>query len=84
MSDIDPFTISISDEQINDLKNRIAHTRWPDAETTNDWNQGVPLAYVKELVQYWGEQYDHRRLANRFNVFSSGRALGLLDLMCMK
>ena len=37
MSDIDPFTISISDEQINDLKNRIAHTRWPDAETTNDW-----------------------------------------------
>ena len=47
MSAIDPFTISISDEQINDLKNRIAHTRWPDAETTTDWNQGVPLAYVK-------------------------------------
>ena len=77
MSDIDPFTISISDEQINDLKNRIAHTRWPDAETTNDWNQGVPLAYVKELVQYWGEQYDHRRLANRLNVFNNYR----IDLM---
>ena len=77
MSDIDPFTISISDEQINDLKNRIAHTRWPDAETTNDWNQGVPLAYVKELVQYWGEQYDHRRLANRLNVFDNYR----IDLM---
>ena len=77
MSDIDPFTISISDEQINDLKNRIAHTRWPDAETTTDWNQGVPLAYVKELVQYWGEQYDHRRLANRLNVFNNYRT----DLM---
>ena len=58
MSDISPFVISISDEQITDLKNRIANTRWPDAETTSGWNQGVPLAYVKELVQYWGEQYD--------------------------
>ena len=50
MTDISPFVISISDEQITDLKNRIANTRWPDAETTSGWNQGVPLAYVKELV----------------------------------
>ena len=71
MSDISPFVISISDEQITDLKNRIANTRWPDAETTSGWNQGVPLAYVKELVQYWGEQYDQQRLANRLNAFDN-------------
>lgn len=71
MSDISPFVISISDQQITDLNNRIANTRWPDAETTADWNQGVPLAYVKELVQYWGEQYDQQRLANRLNAFNN-------------
>ena len=71
MSDISPFVISISDEQITDLKNRIANTRWPDAETTSGWNQGVPLAYVRELVQYWGEQYDQQRLANRLNAFDN-------------
>ena len=71
MTDISPFVISISDEQISDLKNRIATTRWPDAETTSGWNQGVPLAYVKELVQYWGEQYDQQRLANRLNAFDN-------------
>lgn len=71
MTDISPFVISISDEQIIDLKNRIANTRWPDAETTSGWNQGVPLAYVKELVQYWGEQYDQQRLANRLNAFDN-------------
>ena len=71
MTDISPFVISISDEQITDLKNRIANTRWPDAETTSGWNQGVPLAYVRELVQYWGEQYDQRRLANRLNAFDN-------------
>ena len=71
MTDISPFVISISDEQITDLKNRIANTRWPDAETTSGWNQGVPLAYLKELVQYWGEQYDQQRLANRLNAFDN-------------
>ena len=71
MSDISPFVISISDQQITDLNNRIANTRWPDAETTADWKQGVPLAYVKELVQYWGEQYDQQRLANRLNAFNN-------------
>ena len=71
MTEISPFVISISDEQIIDLKNRIANTRWPDAETTSGWNQGVPLAYVKELVQYWGEQYDQQRLANRLNTFDN-------------
>ncbi len=71
MSDLSPFVISISDEQIIDLNKRIANTRWPDAETTGDWNQGVPLAYVKELVQYWGEQYDQQRLANRLNAFDN-------------
>ena len=71
MSDLSPFVISISDEQIIDLNKRIANTRWPDAETTGDWNQGVPLAYVKELVQYWAGRYDQQRLAHRLNAFDN-------------
>ena len=71
MTAITPFDINISSEAVTDLKQRIRHTRWPDAETTKDWSQGVPLAYVQELVQYWGSDYDHQRLATRLNTYDN-------------
>ena len=71
MTAITPFDINISSEAVTDLKQRIRHTRWPDAETTNDWRQGVPLAYVQELVEYWGSDYDHQRLATRLNAYDN-------------
>ena len=70
MTDISPFVISISDEQITDLK---PNCQYPLARC-GDYlrlESGVPLAYVKELVQYWGEQYDQQRLANRLNAFDN-------------
>ncbi len=71
MSDIHSFTISISDEVINDLKTRLNATRWPDQETVEDWTQGVPLDYQKNLMAYWASDYDHQRLANRLNAYDN-------------
>jgi pimeloyl-ACP methyl ester carboxylesterase len=71
MTAITPFAINIGADAVADLQARIRNTRWPDAETTSDWSQGVPLAYVQELVQYWGEEYDHQRLATRLNAYDN-------------
>ena len=64
MTDLRPLTITITDEVISDLKNRLALTRWPEQETVTDWTQGVPLAYQQSLMDYWANDYDHQRLAN--------------------
>lgn len=62
MSDeIRPFTIDVTDEDIADLKERLRKTRWPESETVDDWSQGTPLAYARELCEYWASDYDWRR-----------------------
>ncbi len=58
MADIRPFSIDISAHQITDLKARLALTRWPDKETPDDWSQGIPLAYMQEIHDYWLNHYD--------------------------
>ncbi len=55
-----PFTISVPDEVLEDLRRRLARTRWPEAETVDDWSQGAPLSYVQEVCRYWAEDYDWR------------------------
>jgi hypothetical protein len=45
-----PFTVAISDSEIEDLKQRLARTRWPNPETVPDWSQGVRLENAKSLV----------------------------------
>ena len=52
------FRINISDDELVDLRRRIAVTRWPDRETVADQSQGVQLAKLQELVRYWGTDYD--------------------------
>ena len=47
MTAITPFDIIVSHDDVEDLQQRIRNTRWPDAETPDDWRQGVPLAYVQ-------------------------------------
>jgi pimeloyl-ACP methyl ester carboxylesterase len=64
---IRPFHISIPEEQLIDLRRRIAATRWPDAETVDDSSQGVQLKKLKPLVQYWGSQYDWRKAEAKLN-----------------
>jgi hypothetical protein len=43
VSEPQPFTVEWSDDAIADLRERLARTRWPEAETVDDWSQGVPL-----------------------------------------
>lgn len=71
MTDLVPFTVSIDDTVIQDLKSRLNATRWPDEETVDDWTQGVPLAYQKQLIAYWADEYDHQRLADRLNAYDN-------------
>jgi pimeloyl-ACP methyl ester carboxylesterase len=59
--------VDIPDEELADLRRRLASTRWPDRETVGDWSQGVPLAYLKEVCEYWATSYDWRRLEARLN-----------------
>jgi pimeloyl-ACP methyl ester carboxylesterase len=65
---IRPFTVNIPNEQLTDLKRRIAMTRWPDKETVDDASQGIQLARLQQLVQYWGTGYDWRRVEAKLNT----------------
>jgi hypothetical protein len=67
MSDVIPFTIGVSDADLRDLHERLRRARWPEAETVSDWSQGVPLAYLKELCDYWAKTYDWRATEARLN-----------------
>ena len=55
---IRPFRVSVPDEQLADLRRRIAATRWPERETVADDTQGVQLATMQELARYWMSDYD--------------------------
>src|SRR3954453_13283269 len=66
---IRPFTVSISDAEIDDLKQRLARTRWPDPETVGDWSQGVPVANARALIDPWQHRYDWRRFESELNRF---------------
>jgi pimeloyl-ACP methyl ester carboxylesterase len=66
---IRPFRVDIPDEQLVDLRRRIAMTRWPDQETVADQSQGVPLATMKELASYWGTDYDWRKAEAKLNAY---------------
>jgi pimeloyl-ACP methyl ester carboxylesterase len=70
---IEPFAVAIGDDEIADLRERLARTRWPEAETVDDWSQGLPLAYARELCGYWADGYDFG-LADRVNEFPGFRA----------
>lgn len=66
-TEITPFTIRIDDAELEDLRQRLARTRWPEPETVNDWSQGIPLEYTRELASYWAADYDWRRCEEKLN-----------------
>jgi pimeloyl-ACP methyl ester carboxylesterase len=74
VADINPFRIAVPDADLADLKDRLARTRWPEPETVDDWTQGIPLAYTRELADYWAHEYDWRAreaALNRFDHFTT-------------
>ena len=62
------FRVDIPDEQLVDLRRRIAATRWPDRETVTDGSQGIRLAKIQEIVRYWGTSYDWRQAEAKLNA----------------
>ena len=65
---IQPFTVDVPEEQLAELRRRIAATRWPEAETVSDESQGVRLATIQELARYWMTEYDWRACEARLNA----------------
>src|SRR6266478_8335166 len=63
-----PFRVNIPEEELVDLRRRIAATRWPDRETVNDRSQGGQLAKMQEIVRYWGSGYDWRKAEAKLNA----------------
>jgi pimeloyl-ACP methyl ester carboxylesterase len=63
-----PFRIDVPEEELVDLRRRIAATRWPEMETVADASQGVQLATIQVLARYWGTDYDFRRFEARLNA----------------
>jgi pimeloyl-ACP methyl ester carboxylesterase len=64
---IRPFKIQVPQAALDDLRRRIAATRWPDKETVADQSQGAQLAKLQELVRYWGSGYDWRKAEAKLN-----------------
>jgi hypothetical protein len=64
---IRPFRVDVPEEQLVDLRRRIAATRWPDRETVDDPSQGIQLAKIRPLVEYWGTGYDWRKVEAKLN-----------------
>jgi pimeloyl-ACP methyl ester carboxylesterase len=85
MTDVRPFRIDVPDEVLDDLRRRLADTRWPEPETVAadpgrakrremgkgglDWSQGIPLAYTRDLAAYWSGEYDWRVRETALNHF---------------
>src|SRR5690349_10685195 len=65
---IRPFTVDIPPDEIVDLHQRVAATRWPEKETVDDDSQGVPLATMQDLARYWASGYDWRACEAKLNA----------------
>lgn len=68
-----PFTYHAPQSALDDLRQRLARARWPERETVTDWSQGVPLAKLRALVEYWRTEYDWRRCEAVLNGFDQYR-----------
>ena len=66
---MEDYKVDVPDAELDDLRDRLRRTRWPEKETVDDWSQGIPLAYVQELCAYWAESYDWRTREARLNSF---------------
>ena len=65
---VTPFTLAVPQADLDDLTARLARIRWPDRETVDGWEQGVPLAAARSLVDHWQHRYDWRRCEAALNA----------------
>lgn len=82
-TEVRPFALHVPEAALEDLRDRLRRTRWPEAETVAradgvlDWSQGPPLAYLRELVGHWTTAYDWRRVEDALDAH--GQALTEVD-----
>jgi pimeloyl-ACP methyl ester carboxylesterase len=67
------FRVQIPEADLQDLRARLARTRWPEPATAPGWTQGVPLDYARELCDYWARDYDWRRCEAELNALPQFR-----------
>ncbi|MFI6499238.1 epoxide hydrolase family protein [Nonomuraea typhae] len=67
---IKPFTIDVPQADLDDLRERLARTRWPVRLPGAEWSRGVPVGYLRELAAYWADGYDWRAWEAKINTFS--------------
>ncbi|WP_194540572.1 epoxide hydrolase family protein [Paenibacillus sp. JZ16] len=66
---IRPFRIEIPQAELDDLERRLVHTRWPDELPGVEWSYGTPLQVVKEMADYWLNDFDWRKYEEKFNQY---------------
>ena len=66
---MDHFSYRVSDDDISELKQRLALTRWPDQTPGSPWAYGTDTVYMRELVEYWQHAFDWRAQEARLNAF---------------
>ena len=71
----EPFHVNIGDELLEDLRNRLRATRWPDELHGVGWDYGSTVDYMKELVEYWLNDFDWRAQERLINSFSHHKAM---------
>jgi len=71
---IQPFTITIPQNTLDDLRERLARTRWPDQIPGVAWEQGTNLEYLREVLAYWTDKFDWRAQERKLNAFKQFRA----------
>jgi len=64
---VSPFEIRVDDAVLDDLRRRLAHTRFPDQIEGTGWEYGVSVASLRDLVAYWRDTYDWRAAEARLN-----------------
>jgi pimeloyl-ACP methyl ester carboxylesterase len=70
---IAPYSVEVPEAELADLRQRLERTRWPPREPVDDWSQGVPLDYLRELCRYWAHDYDWRATEARLNALAQFR-----------
>jgi pimeloyl-ACP methyl ester carboxylesterase len=73
--DATEFRLDVSESELEDLRTRLRNARWPEPETVEDWSQGVPLAYLRELCRSWAAEYDWRDTEARLNALPQFRTV---------
>ncbi|MFG1820843.1 epoxide hydrolase N-terminal domain-containing protein [Kribbella sp. NPDC049174] len=68
-AEVRPFRVEVPQADLDDLRARIANTRWPEKETVDDQSQGPQLATMQTLAKHWLEKYDWRKCEAKINSF---------------